>query len=67
MADDSLPLIASELTAIAPQAPGPPGGSHLSPAQHRARARVLRKHNPNSRGAELHELAARAIERRLNS
>jgi hypothetical protein len=36
----------------------------MSPAQHRARAKQLREWNPNSRAAELHELAARAIESR---
>ena len=43
-----------------------PGGAYLMPAeQHRARARQLRKLNSTSRAAELHELAASAIERRL--
>lgn len=65
MADDPLPTIASELTAIAPHAPGPPGSFYFSPAQHRARAKQLRRSNPNSRAAVLAELAANAIEDRL--
>jgi hypothetical protein len=37
--------------------------NHLAtPAQHRARAKQLRQHNPQSRAAELHEMAATAIE-----
>jgi hypothetical protein len=36
-----------------------------TPAQHRARAKQLREWNPSSRAAELHELAALAIERRM--
>ena len=36
----------------------------LTPAQHRARAKQLRERNPNSRAAELAELAANAIEAR---
>jgi hypothetical protein len=36
----------------------------LTPAQLRARAKQLRELNPNSRAAELAELAARAIEAR---
>lgn len=35
-----------------------------TPAQHRARAKQLRQHDPNSRAADLHELAANAIEAR---
>ena len=34
----------------------------LTPEQHRARAELLRRSNPNSRAAELAELAARAQE-----
>jgi hypothetical protein len=34
----------------------------LTPEQHRARAELLRQSNPNSRAAELAELAARAQE-----
>jgi hypothetical protein len=34
----------------------------MSPEAHRARAKVLREHNSKSRAAELHDLAARAIE-----
>jgi hypothetical protein len=53
-------IIANALSAAKP------GGAYLMPAgQHRARARRLRQTNSNSRAAELHELAARAIERRL--
>jgi hypothetical protein len=37
----------------------------LTPEQHRARARQLRAWKSDSRAAELHEAAARAIERRL--
>lgn len=36
----------------------------MSSAQHRARAKQLRDWNPRSRAAELHDLAARAIEGR---
>ena len=38
----------------------------MSPQQHRERAKQLRQENPQSRAAVVHELAAKAIEKKSN-
>ena len=56
-------IITNALSGAMRDAPSP-SLSLLPPEKHRARARLLRELDPNSRAAELHDLAARAFERR---
>jgi hypothetical protein len=56
-------IIANALSGAMQDAPSP-SLSVLPPEAHRARARLLRQLDPNSPAAELHEMAARALERR---